>query len=226
MIDLKNSNQKPDLVRENDIINSARNGITQPASKFTADCFYDTGHEIVAIELKSVRPNSGEMRGEKQKMLQAKAVLKELYPNKEIKYYFGFPFDPTSSTDTGYDKTRFINYLVEASKFIDPSEMLLADELWSFLLGVKSGVMSELLNIINTIATPQFMEKYESIQNKSVGYENILNEWFLESECFIFDHTDKIPNTYKRIARQSIFKTDGSYNERRSDLCSYIKANP
>ena len=226
MADLKNSNKSPDLIRENGIINNARNGNTQTASNFTVDCFYETDTKVVAIELKSVRPNSGEMRGEKQKILQAKAVLKELYPNKEIKYYFGFPFDPTSSTDAGYDKTRFINYLVEASKFIDPSEMLLADELWSFLLGVKSGVMSELLNIINTIATPQFMEKYEAIQDKTVGYENILNEWFLESERFIFDHTDKIPDTYKRIARQSIFKTDGSYNERRFELYSYLKTNP
>ena len=225
MIDLKNSTERPNVTRENAIIYSARNGNTQTASNFTADCFYETDTEVVAIELKSVRPNSGEMRGEKQKILQAKAVLKELYPNKEIKYYFGFPFDPTSSTDIGYDKTRFINYLVEASKFIDPLEMLLADELWSFLLGASSGVMSELLNIINTIATPQFMEKYEAIQNKTVGYETILNEWFLESECFIFNNSSRIPNAYNRIARQFIFKTDGSYNERRFELYSYLKAN-
>lgn len=226
MIDLKNSKEQPNLIRENGIINNAGNGNTQTASNFTVDCFYETDTEVVAIELKSVRPNSGEMRGEKQKILQAKAVLKELYPNKEIKYYFGFPFDPTSSTDTGYDKTRFINYLVEASKFIDPSEMLLADELWSFLLGVSSGVMSELLNIINTIATPQFMEKYESIQNKSVGYENILKEWFLESECFIFNKSGRIPESHRRIERQSIFKTNGSYNNRRFEVYSYLKANP
>ncbi len=226
MIDLKNSTEQPNLTRENGIIDNARNGNIQTALEFTADCLYETDTEVVAIELKSVRPNSGEMRGEKQKILQAKAVLKELYPNKEIKYYFGFPFDPTSSTDTGYDKTRFINYLVEASKFIDPSEMLLADELWSFLLGVSSGVMSELLTIINTIATPQFMEKYETIQNKSVGYENVLNEWFLESECFIFNNSARIPNSYKRIARQTIFKPDGSYRERRFELYSYLKANP
>ena len=226
MIDLKNSKEKPNLTRENEIINNARNGNTQTAANFTADCFYETDSEVVAIELKSVRPNSGEIRGEKQKILQAKAVLKELYPNKEIKYYFGFPFDPTSSTDTGYDKTRFINYLVEASKFIDPSEMLLADELWSHLGGASSGVMSELLHIINTIATPQFMGKYEAIQDKTVGYENILNEWFLVSEYFIFNNADRIPNTHKRIARQSIFKTNGSYNVRRFELYAYLKANP
>ena len=225
MIELKNSTQTPSLERENQIIQNNRNGVTQNASNFTADCFYKTDDEVVAIELKSVRPNSGEMRGEKQKILQAKAVLQELYPNKTIRYYFGFPFDPTSTTDSGYDKHRFIKYLVEAEKFIDQSELLIADELWSFLLGVDEGVMDELISIINTIATPEFMDKYNIIQDKADGYERILNEWFLVSECYIFENLNRISERSQlRVANQNIFKTDGSYNERRRDLFTSLVA--
>lgn len=223
MIDLKNSTQQPSLEREDKIIRENRSGETQSASNFTADCFYESDEEVIAIELKSVRPNSGEMRGEKQKILQAKAVLQELYPNKTIKYFFGFPFDPTSSTDSGYDKQRFIEYLVEAEKFIDKSELLIADGLWSFLLGTQEGVMDELIQIINTIATPQFMEKYSTIQEKGRGYENILSEWFLTTERFIFDNRDKLQeNSFRKIANQSIFRNDGSYNDKRYELYTYL----
>ena len=219
MIDLKNSTQQPSLEREYEIIVNNRHGETQNASNFTADCFYETDNEAVAIELKSVRPNSGEMRGEKQKILQAKAVLRELYPNKAIRYFFGFPFDPTSSTDSGYDKQRFIKYLVEAEKFLDQSEFLIADELWSFLSGEQNGVMDELIHIINTIATPAFMEKYNTIQDKKQGYEDILSEWFLTTERFIFDNINRLQgNSFRKIVNQGIFKTDGSYNDKRYEL--------
>lgn len=227
MIDLKNSTQKPSLKREDKIIINNRYGDTQNASNFTIDCFCETDNDVVAIELKSVRPNSGEMRGEKQKILQAKAVLRELYPNKTIKYFFGFPFDPTSLTYSGYDKQRFIKYLVEAEKFIDQSEILLADELWSFLLGEQNGVMDELIHIINTIATPEFMKKYSTIQDKKQGYENILSDWFLTTERFIFDNKNRIQgNSFKKIANQGVFKTDGSYNNKRFELYTHLVSIP
>lgn len=222
MIDLKNSTHLPSLARENGIIQNNRNGNTQNASNFTVDCFYENDTEVVAIELKSVRPNSGEMRGEKQKILQAKAVLQELYPTKTVKYFFGFPFDPTSETSSNYNKNRFIQYLVEAEKFIDESELLIADELWSFLLGVDYGAMDELIRIINTIATPNFMNKYNSVQNKTHGYEDILAEWFLTSEYYIFENRHRITDSYRRLASQNIFKTDGSYNEKRYALYTYL----
>ena len=140
-----------------------------------------------------------------------------------MKYFFGFPFDPTSATDSGYDKQRFIEYLVEAEKFIDKSELLIADELWSFLLGKQNGVMDELIHVINTIATPAFMEKYNIVQDKNQGYESILSDWFLDTERFIFDNRDKLQgNSFRRIANQSIFKTDGSYNNKRYDLYTYL----
>ena len=103
--------------------------------------------EIIAIELKSVRPNSGEGRGEKQKILYGKASLKLLYPNKKIRFFVGFPFDPTSPTSTEYDKNRFFNYLIEFKKFFAHEEILIASELWDFLSNGKK-TMEEILDII------------------------------------------------------------------------------
>ena len=84
---------------------------------FTVDCYFERDNEIIAIELKSVRPNSGEGRGEKQKILYAKSALKLLNPNKVVKYFLAFPFDPTSDIPTKYDKDRFFDYLIEFKKF-------------------------------------------------------------------------------------------------------------
>ena len=75
MTDLKNGNRLPSTQGEDEDIRRAAHGELQKAPNFTADCFYETDDEVVAIELKSVRPNSGEMRGEKQKILIGKAVL-------------------------------------------------------------------------------------------------------------------------------------------------------
>lgn len=224
MTDLKNGEKTPSLRRENALLFSSesRSGSKQAVSQFTADCFFENDTDVVAIELKSVRPNSGEMRGEKRKILEAKAVLKERFPNKNIKYFFGFPFDPTATSDIGSDKRRFMEYLVEAEKFIDPSEILIADELWSFLLG-EPGAMREILDIINTIATPRFMDKYNSIQNKSSGYENILSEWYLFSARKIFDCQNTITgDRNRRILNQKIFNYKGIYNTKRDSLLQNI----
>ena len=115
--------------------------------EFTVDCYIERKNEVIAIELKSVRPNSGEGRGEKQKILYAKSALKLLYPNKKIKYFLGFPFDPTSKTAVGHNKERFFNYLIEFKKFFAPNEVLVATEFWDFLSGSKN-TMEEILDVI------------------------------------------------------------------------------
>ncbi len=223
MINLKNGETRPSLIQENKIIQDTANGSLQIASNFTADCFFETNDKVVAIELKSVRPNSGEMRGEKHKILQSKAILQLLYPHKTVYYFFGFPFDPTAETEISYNKIRFLKYLVEAEKFLDEKELLIADELWSYLAGSKNA-MSEILNIINTIATPRFMDIFNQIQSitpqNMSQYQQILNNWFLYSELSILK---KIPSiitdpSKQRILNQTIFKPDGSYNNNRLRL--------
>lgn len=224
MTNLKNGVKHPSLYEEECALRLYEYGEKEMAPNFTADCFYETNKKVVAIELKSVRPNSGEMRGEKQKILTGKAVLEDKYPGKEVNYIFGFPFDPTASEDVGYNKERFLKYLVEAEKFIAHEDFLIADELWSFLADSKNA-MQEILDIINAIATPEFMEKFEKIQAKETSSKEkreIFNDWFLYTEIEILD---KVVETTKnsRIYNQTIFKTDGSYNDNRLKLLKDIE---
>src|SRR3989338_10602194 len=131
--------RSPNLVKENEQIFKFKHDENEVnALEFTVDNYLETKNYIEGIELKSVRPNSGEGRGEKQKILYAKAAFKKLHPTKEIKYYVGFPFDPTSKTPTGYNKERFFNYLIEFKKYFSYDEVLLASELWDHLSGEEN----------------------------------------------------------------------------------------
>jgi len=112
--DLKAGAHLPNLERENDLVlNFTENDSEIDSLPFTVDTYIERSNEIIAIELKSVRPNSGEGRGEKQKILYGKAALKLQNPGKNIRFLIGFPFDPTSSTSIGYDKNRFFDYFFE-----------------------------------------------------------------------------------------------------------------
>lgn len=151
--DLKAGIHMPDLERENKLIlNFDTNDRDISSLSFTADTYIERGNEIIAIELKSVRPNSGEGRGEKQKILYGKAALKLQNPDKNIRFLVGFPFDPTSSTSTGYDKTRFFDYLIEFKKFFAQNEVLIASEFWDFLSGSEN-TMEEILDVMAEIVT-------------------------------------------------------------------------
>lgn len=146
--DLKSDTHLPDLNRENGLIFNYPNTDQEVDSlPFTVDTYIERGNEIIAIELKSVRPNSGEGRGEKQKILYGKAALKLQNPNKDIKFFIGFPFDPTSEEATGHDKERFFDYLIEFKKFFAHEEVLIAGELWDFLSG-NQGTMNDILDVI------------------------------------------------------------------------------
>ncbi|MFZ2410863.1 MAG: TdeIII family type II restriction endonuclease, partial [Candidatus Methanoperedens sp.] len=220
--------EKPNLNRENNLI---FNNSTQPdldANSFTVDVYIESSSKVNAIELKSVRPNSGEMGGEKQKILQAKAALYNNFIGKDINYYIGFPFDPTSNIPTGHDKVRFLDYLVDGSKYFALDEVLLANELWDFLSG-DSNTMEQILEIINAIATPDFMNKYNYLNdninrlNDSEHYRNLLQGWFLFQEIDLLNNNAIILQKTRhnsradRIFKQPIFK-NGEYNSTRYDF--------
>jgi len=228
--DLKNSTELPNLSRENSLIFDDENQADLDANSFTADAFIESHEEIVAIELKSVRPNSGEMGGEKQKIVQAKAALYHEFPGKEIKYDMGFPFDPTSEAATGYDKCRFLDYLVDGKKYFASDEVLLANELWDYLSG-DNGTMEQILEIINAIATPDFLDKYNYLNetqnrlNDARNYKNLLESWYLFKEIELLDNNEELlekteenPKAY-RIFKQPVFK-NGGYNLSKFD---YLK---
>lgn len=149
IVQLKKGDRHPNLSEEDKLIAAGikLGGSLQTSLGFTADVYIEKGNLIECIELKSVRPNSGEGRGEKQKILYAKAAFKRLYPKKDVKFYVGFPFDPTSDTPTGYNKERFMNYLIEFKKFFSPDEILIASELWDYLSGEKR-TMEAVLKIV------------------------------------------------------------------------------
>lgn len=229
MTDLKNGNRTPNLGYENHLIfNTATQGSDEDANSFTADVFIEDTNQITAIELKTVKPNAGVMRGEKQKILEAKAALIKAFPNAEIQYYIGFPFDPTSDTPTGADKIRFLDSIIDGKKYFAPDEVLLASELWDFLSGDLK-TMEQILEIINSIATTDFMAKFNFL-NKSANrrkgthqYKKMLQDWFLFSEVELVSKDPIIikklnDRSATRIYNQSVFKKENSsykYNSAR-----------
>ncbi|TLD41995.1 MAG: hypothetical protein JETT_1784 [Candidatus Jettenia ecosi] len=232
--DLKNKVSRPDLNRENELIFLTTTHANLDANSFTADVFIEEETKIIAIELKTVQPNAGEMRGEKQKILEAKTALFNRFYNKEIEYYIGFPFDPTSDTSTEANKSKFLCSIIDGHKYFASDEILLASELWDFLSGGKN-TMEYILDIINKIATKDFMKKFKYLddntnrKNDIKIYETLLNDWFLFSEIELLNNDFKITkNLHKetrarRIYNQSIF-INGEYNfERYNFLMSLME---
>ncbi len=230
MTELSNSERKPNLEQENDEIFSINSGNLTNAIDFSADVFIEDNNSITAIELKSVKPNSGEMKGEKQKILEGKTALKKAFLNKEVYFYMGFPFDPTSNTKSGYNKTRFLGSIINMTKFFDPAETLIASELWDKLSG-ETETMEQILEIINTISTPDFMEKFQFLQNNSnrnnPQYQQILAKWFLFSEIELLEKDSQVKEIIQtdkklqKIYHQQIFKGD-EYNWQRASELSKI----
>ncbi|MDR0972513.1 MAG: TdeIII family type II restriction endonuclease [Prevotellaceae bacterium] len=235
--DLSTSTTKPHLQAEEQAIflpNESEEEIK--ALDFSADVFFEDSDSITAIELKSVKPNSGEMRGEKQKILEGKAALFKQYPNKKVRFYIGFPFDPTVNPEeednTAYNKTRFLSSIINMNKFFAEEETLIAEELWDFLSGEKN-TMKTLLDIINIIATPDFYTKYQVLtddtKRNTQEHLNILNEWYLVSESHITRLYNELRNVdptmsqpYERIYNQSSFDSNGKYNWKRFNLLEPI----
>ncbi|MBN2009798.1 TdeIII family type II restriction endonuclease [candidate division KSB1 bacterium] len=223
---LSNSESTPDLGSENSEIFIEDSSQLLNAIDFSADVFIEESDSITSIELKSVKPNSGEMRGEKQKILEGKAALHKKFPQKEIHFFIGFPFDPTQdiTNPIGSDKSRFMASCINMNKFFSVSEVKLADELWNFLSDDEN-TMQQLLDIINSISTTEFLDKFQYVmsnQNRTESkYPEILKEWHLTSEVELINHTKTIKSKTEndkrltRIYNQSPFKKDGNYNKDR-----------
>lgn len=219
MSDLYNSVHKPDIEREESLLYSLDDGEEVNATGFTADVYYETEDEIIAIEMKSVKPNSGEMRGEKKKILEGKAALKHKCPDKKIKFFIGFPFDPTGN-GVEYDKERFAGTVINLTKSFANDEILLGDELWDKLSGTDK-TMQQLLDIINIIATPQFKDDFDYINNSqnrnTKRYREILSSWNLFSELTIIENIENLTNkaksnnTLQRLLNKNIFDSYGIY---------------
>lgn len=223
--DLSNTTSTPNLTNENDLLFANYNDAVINAMDFSADVFIEDTDTIIAIELKSVKPNSGEMKGEKQKILEGKAALYRQFPGKEIHFYMGFPFDPTvnPATDsvTSFDKTRFLGSIINMTKYFDTDETLVASELWNMLSG-QPNTMEEILEIINVISTTSFLDKFKLLTDNAkrltTEYKNQLTEWNLFSELELIDNNNTIiqkigrDRTFQRTYNRIAFDKKGNYN--------------
>jgi hypothetical protein len=223
--DLSNTTTTPNLANENNLLFANYNDAVINAMDFSADVFIEDMNTITAIELKSVKPNSGEMKGEKQKILEGKAALYRQFPGKQIHFYMGFPFDPTVNpvTDavTSFDKTRFLGSIINMTKYFDSNETLVASELWNMLSG-QTNTMEEILEIINTISTTSFLNKFQLLTDNTKRltpeYRNQLTEWNLFSELELIDSNNKLvqnigtDTTLTRIYNKIAFDKKGNYN--------------
>jgi hypothetical protein len=236
--DLSTSTKKPDLNDENQLLFSNYDDVLIDAMDFSADVFIQDDDSIFAIELKSVKPNSGEMKGEKQKILEGKAALFREFPNKEIKFFMGFPFDPTVDVEnepvTSYNKDRFLGQIINVSKYFDTDETLVASELWDFLSG-DIETMEQILEIINSISTVDFLDKYQYLiinENRiNQEYKNILLGWNLHSELELIENDNalrqkvngdrRLTRIYNKQAFESNNSKKGSY---RYDRYTELKA--
>ncbi len=223
--DLSNTTLTPSLNSENALLFAQHSDTEINAMDFSVDVFIEDATSIIAIELKSVKPNSGEMKGEKQKILEGKAALYNLFPGKQIHFYIGFPFDPTvdptNEAVTSHNKTRFLDSIINMNKYFDMDETLVANELWDLLSG-QQNTMEEILAIINTVATTSFLQKFQFLSNGAnriqPEYLAQLTEWHLYSEIELINNNatiiQEIANNkaLTRIYNKNSFDSNGKYN--------------
>ena len=224
---LRNSLIRPTNEIYNDFI-IIPNEEAKGAPNFTVDVFFEDSDVVHCLEMKTVKPNSGTMGGEKLKILQARASLMMKYPGKRIEYYLGFPFDPTSDTDMGYNKVRFLNSIIDGTKYFSPPEILLAGEMWDYLSG-HSNTMEMILDIINRIATPDFEKEFNFLNNNDmranepIKYLEIAQRWQLYSEVDFLKNDKELltklsSKSYKRTYDKPPFNTKGEYDSKRQNL--------
>ncbi len=236
LADLSNTTSIPNLNSENELLFTQYNDGIINAMDFSADVFIEDTTSVIAIELKSVKPNSGEMKGEKQKILEGKAALYNHFPGKQIHFYIGFPFDPTVNPTnelvTSHDKSRFLGSIINMNKYFEANESLVANELWDLLSG-QQNTMEEILEIINAISTTSFLLKFQLLSDNTQRlipcYRNQLLEWNLFSEIELIDNNNSIIQTIRtdrnltRIYNKTIFDNKGNYNsERYTTLKEFI----
>ncbi|HAH51255.1 MAG TPA: TdeIII family type II restriction endonuclease [Balneola sp.] len=234
MTDLSNSIVKPNLENEDKKINIDDKSEEVDAIDFSADVYFEDENEVVAIELKSVKPNSGEMRGEKRKILEGKAAFFKKYgDSKSIRFLIGFPFDPTSEESTASNKEKFLGSIINMNKFFHIDETLVANELWDYLSG-EENTMENILEIINQISTTDFMTKYKILNNgvskTSKDYTDILKSWNLYSELELSENYELLEKNIegdKRLIKwlnKNCFDNKGAYRfDRYNLLVDYIE---
>jgi len=121
------------------------------------------------------------------------------------------------------------------NKFFAPDETLLASELWDFLSG-QPKTMEQILDIINTIATPNFLTEFQFINDHTnrgkTEYAQKLNAWFLCSERNLVNQEITILDIIRtdrsltRIYYKTPFDNKGNYNfNRYNELVNALQSH-
>lgn len=238
MTNLSNGTAEPSLNQEDNELEKCKKGNPVKASDVSADVFIETDKSVIGIELKTVKPNSGEMNKEKRKILEGKAGLMYKYPNKKVSFYIGFPFDPTVKTNEGEDpcsfnKVRFSNSVIGCNKHWDPQEILLGQELWDFL-SERTNTMQDILSIINNIATPKFMDHFNNLRESDPDSDllrernTILYSWYQFEEHELMKHYENLAEHVKgkrklsNLLNKACFDQEGNYLQERYDALSEL----
>ncbi|MDD3282475.1 MAG: TdeIII family type II restriction endonuclease [Candidatus Cloacimonetes bacterium] len=219
--ELSNSSCVPCKNREEKLINEASGGELVNALDFSADVlFVDEDETINAIELKSVKPNSGELRGEKQKILEGRTALNHLYKGKRVNFFIGFPFDPTVTEEEdacSYNKNRFLSKIIGGDKFFDSDEILIASELWDYLSG-QPNTMQSIIELINNIATTEFERKFEQLYRYEFpsfdAKMHLLEEWKLYDELKIQKNNAKLRKQCANFRREMNYLDQGCFDSK------------
>ena len=200
--------------RENAILFSQDNSDENDTMDFVVDVFIEDNDSITGINLLTTEINLTNIREEKERVLASKAALQRKYPHKRIQFYIGLPFDLTEYSNLEAET------ISKGSIFLNSNEYLIADDLWEFLSGSK-GTMKQFLDIINTISTPDFLDKFNFLRdssNRNINeYKNILEYWGLISELELVLNDVHIRNIaeYKnesRLYNKLPFDKSGAYD--------------
>jgi len=96
---------------------------------------------------------------------------------------------------------------IQTVKSFANEEVLLSSEFWDYISEEKN-TMQEILNIINSIATTDFMKNFQYIQDKQnfkdVKYKEILEQWYLYNEIRILDNYKNIKENIIRAIKHPL----------------------
>lgn len=193
---------------------------------FIASIFVETDESVEIVVLKPANFHSWDMQREKADILRTKAALRIKFPSKQLRLYWGFPFDPWCDLPTDANKLSFINKLHEGGRYLAYDEILLAGELWD-RLSEDSNTLEQILAIIRLVAVSDFLERYRflndplNVDKDRVVYARLLADWNLDREFRIVENIDDIRRALKekkipmRLLNNPIFDSTGNYRSER-----------
>jgi len=161
MLDLDSRVTTPDYVQEGKLIKDAI-ARSDPDDRvhereITLDLYIpDAGDWLLAAEMKTPKANISIFRGEKRKLLEARALLFQEFPDKpieQLKVCLAFSYNPYKTLEGFQAKWGFGRQLIDYG-----NDLLIGQDFWDFIGGM--GTYQSLLDVVsevgNTISPGDF----------------------------------------------------------------------